>query len=68
VTLGVGMFIGSYVSGRTVDAFLTAGGTHAWDRIWLVPAIGAGVVLVLFALFFRSADAQATRSASGLEP
>jgi nucleoside transporter len=57
VTLGVGMFIGSYVSGRTVDAFLTAEGVHAWDRIWLVPAVGAGVVLLLFALFFRGAPA-----------
>ena len=59
VTLGVGMFIGSWVSGRVVDAFAT--GTpgavaHAWDRIWMVPAVGAAVVLLLFAFFFRSAD------------
>jgi MFS family permease len=59
VTLGVGMFIGSWVSGRIVDSFsLGAPGApagHAWDRIWLVPAAGAAAVLVLFALFFRSA-------------
>jgi nucleoside transporter len=59
VTLGVGMFIGSWVSGRVVDAFRTTGPDgHAWDRIWLVPAAGAGAVLVLFALFFRSAEAE----------
>jgi len=56
VTLGVGMFIGSYVSGRVVDAFATGTAGHAWDRIWLVPAAGAAAVLMLFAFFFRSAD------------
>jgi len=57
VTLGVGMFIGSWVSGRVVDAFVLGGGAgHAWDRIWMVPAAGAAAVLVLFALFFRAED------------
>jgi nucleoside transporter len=55
VTLGVGMFIGSWASGRVVDAFRVGSG-HDWHRIWLVPAAGAAVVLVLFALFFRSND------------
>ncbi|MEP7309787.1 MAG: nucleoside permease [Acidobacteriota bacterium] len=66
VTLGVGMFIGSWLSGTVVDHFslatdnATAG--HAWDRIWLVPAAGAAAVLVLFALFFTSTDEMHTRS------
>ena len=55
VTLGVGMFIGSWASGRVVDAF-RAGAGHDWNRIWLVPAAGAAIVLVLFALFFQSSD------------
>jgi nucleoside transporter len=57
VTLGVGMFVGSLVSGRVVDAFLIPGEPpqHAWDRIWLVPAAGAAGVLLLFALTFRVA-------------
>jgi MFS family permease len=58
VTLGVGMLIGSWVSGRVVDAFRVGSSGHAWDRIWLVPAAGAGAVLVLFALFFRSDRAE----------
>jgi len=56
VTLGVGMFIGSWASGRVVDAFRVGAG-HDWGRIWMVPAGGAAAVLVLFALFFRSAEA-----------
>jgi nucleoside transporter len=54
VTLGLGMFIGSWVSGRLVDAFALPGGGHGWERIWLIPAASAGIVLVLFAMFFRS--------------
>jgi nucleoside transporter len=57
VTLGVGMFIGSWASGRVVDAFRLPGGGHDWQGIWLVPAAGAATVLVLFALFFRSSEA-----------
>ncbi len=57
VTLGVGMFIGSWASGRVVDAYRLPGGGHDWYGIWLVPAGGAAIVLVLFALFFRAAEA-----------
>jgi nucleoside transporter len=66
VTLGVGMLIGSWLSGRVVDAFSVAASAqsnHLWDRIWMVPAAGAGGVLILFALFFRSSE---ERSAAGL--
>jgi len=57
VTLGVGMLIGSYLSGRVVDRFASVvpGATaHAWDRVWLVPAAGAATVLVLFGALFRA--------------
>jgi nucleoside transporter len=56
VTLGVGMFIGSWLSGLVVDRFSSigaAGVEHAWRAIWLVPAAGAAAVLLLFAAFFR---------------
>jgi nucleoside transporter len=60
VTLGVGMLIGSWLSGRVVDSFAVPSATpgHMWDRIWLVPAAGAAVVLLLFAAFFRSAESK----------
>ncbi len=57
VTLGVGMLIGSWASGRVVDAFRLGTGGHDWRGIWLVPAAGALLVLALFALFFRSSAA-----------
>jgi nucleoside transporter len=71
VTLGVGMFIGSWASGRIVDAFTRPGAGHEWNSIWMVPAAGAAAVLVLFALFFRSADSRAEAVAGvpvALEP
>jgi nucleoside transporter len=62
VTLGVGMYIGAWASGEVVAAYALPGGGHDWDRIWMIPAIGAAVVLVLFALFFRP---QVRRVAAG---
>jgi nucleoside transporter len=57
VTLGVGMFIGSWLSGKIVDLYAIAGTTqHDWPKIWLVPALSAAAVLVLFALFFQDRD------------
>ncbi len=55
VTLGVGMFIGSWLSGLVVDAFATTGSSiHDWRAIWLVPAGAAALVLVLFATLFNA--------------
>ncbi len=57
VTLGVGLFIGSWVSGKVVDAYAVTGAngvaSHDWRSIWMIPAIGAAVILVVFALLFR---------------
>ena len=64
-TLGVGMFIGSWLSGRVVDAFrVTAGAEvqHMWNRIWVIPAAGAAIVLILFLLFFRPSTGESATS------
>lgn len=57
VTLGAGQFVGSWLSGLVVEANATAEvagvAQHDWMSIWLVPAIGAAVVLLLFALLFH---------------
>ena len=59
VTLGVGGFIGSWLSGRVVDAYVVAGdaATHQWESIGLIPAAWAALVLVLFAVFFTHREA-----------
>ena len=60
VTYGVGMLLGSWLSGLVVDAYVTTapGGAaaHDWNRIWLVPAAGGAMVLLLFAALFRSRE------------
>ena len=51
-TYGVGMLIGSLVSGPIVDRYATAG-AHDWQTIWLIPAGIAAVVFLLFILLFN---------------
>jgi nucleoside transporter len=59
VTNGVGYFIGAFVSGAVVDAHRLANGGHDWRAIWMVPAAGAAIVFVLFAVAFRPESEQA---------
>ncbi len=51
-TYGVGMFIGSLVSGKVVEVY-SQSDIHLWKEIWIVPAVASGVVLLLFTLFFK---------------
>ncbi len=67
VTMGLGLFIGAWLSGRVVEHYTLAGGGHDWRAIWLVPAIGAGAVFILFALLFRPRPADAA-SARTVQP
>jgi nucleoside transporter len=56
-TYGIGMFIGSIISGKVKDLYTTQGeATMAitnWLKVWLVPAGIAAIVLLLFLLFFN---------------
>jgi nucleoside transporter len=61
VTYGVGQLIGSWAAGAVVDRYTLAadeGTRHLWATIWLVPAVMAVVVLLLFAVFFREPKPQ----------
>jgi nucleoside transporter len=55
MTLGLGLFVGSMVSGRIVAHFSTPNAAilHDWRSIWLAPSAMAVVVMIVFALFFR---------------
>jgi nucleoside transporter len=61
VTYGVGMLIGTWISGQVVEAYQVMEGTriagHDWRTIWLVPAAMAFVVIALFAALFRERPA-----------
>jgi hypothetical protein len=75
VTNGVGYFIGGWVSGAVVDRYAgcTDGGrttavtegcanvVHDWPSIWTAPAVGALVILVVFAFLFRPRTEPAVR-------
>ncbi|GAB4022505.1 nucleoside permease [Spirosoma koreense] len=50
-TYGIGMGIGSYLSGIVKDMFKT-GNSVDWTSFWLVPAGIAAIVLVVFVLLF----------------
>ena len=58
-TYGVGLLIGSLISGPIVDAFVAADGTHAWRAIWLIPAALAVGVALFFASLFRERETAA---------
>lgn len=51
-TYGLGMFIGTWVSGFVAD-YYTTGTDRNWMSIWFVPAGIAVFVLVYFILFFK---------------
>jgi len=57
LTYGVGMYIGSTLSGVAVDYYSTKVGdvvTRNWQSFWISSSIGALVILLMIALFFRS--------------
>jgi len=57
VTYGVGMFIGSHLSGVAVDFFTSTSGatvTRNWTGFWLSSSAGAFAILLVVAVFFQS--------------
>ena len=51
-TYGAGMLVGFWLAGLIADQYKTANG-HDWSAIWMVPAIIAAIILILFLLFFK---------------
>ena len=59
-TYGVGMLIGSLLSGQIVDANQLTASLHDWRTVWLIPAAIAAGVLVVFLLLFKDRNAPVT--------
>lgn len=51
-TYGVGMLIGFWVAGLIAEKYVTPTG-HDWKSIWMVPAVIAAIIMILFTLFFK---------------
>lgn len=66
-TYGVGMLIGSYISGPVVDKWKISETSHNWQTIWLIPAGIAAVVLIFFLLFFKDRTSMATKNGLDIE-
>jgi nucleoside transporter len=68
LTYGVGMLIGSLVSGRTIDYFTHVGGgivTRNWQSFWISSALTSFLILLLVAAFFRTnARIESTRGSN----
>ena len=64
VTLGAGMFVGTWLAGEVGQHYTsTASAAHAWQSIWLVPAVMSAVLIFVFAGLFTDKpppDANAT--------
>jgi nucleoside transporter len=68
ITYGIGMFVGSWICGRVVDAYATTSAagvvTHRWFSVWMVPAIASAAVLIFFSLGFSNKESTALANAS----
>jgi nucleoside transporter len=71
VTLGAGMFVGTWLSGVVGQAYaytdVTGTAVHQWNKIWMIPAALAGLVLVFFAVLFKDEDTEPSISPSRLK-
>jgi len=76
-TYGVGMLIGTYISGWIVDKFVSGTGIiggqevalHNWKNIWLVPCVMAVVIIIAFvALFHEKKQAEPTETVTETTP
>lgn len=66
-TYGVGMLIGSYISGPVVNHWKTSATSHNWTTIWLIPAGIAAFVFLVFVIFFKDTNQIQTKPGLDIE-
>lgn len=67
LTYGVGMFIGSHLSGEALDFVSSRTGptvTHNWFSFWIGSGLSAFVILLVVAFFFRDSGKVQTKGAA----
>ena len=69
VTLGIGMFVGSWLSGVVGEHYARQGAdgavTHNWQMIWAIPAVLSVVLSILFVVSFKDREPNAEDAAAG---
>jgi nucleoside transporter len=58
-THGIGMFVGTWLSGVVAQHYTNAQNVHDWKAIWLVPAIMSAALIPVFLALFREKPANA---------
>src|SRR5690625_6343998 len=62
-TYGIGMLIGFWAAGLIAD-FYTIDGQQNWEMIWIIPAVFAVVVMIIFFLDRKSTRLNSSHVAS----
>jgi nucleoside transporter len=65
LTLGLGMYVGSLLSGGAVDYFTTTAGkivTRNWTGFWVASGLAALAIFLFVAIFFRSSGRVQSKS------
>ena len=69
VTLGIGMFVGMWLSGVVGEHYARQGSdgavTHNWQMIWAIPAVLSVVLSILFVVSFKDREPNADDLAAG---
>lgn len=58
-TYGVGMLVGFWIAGLIAEKYKTAT-AHDWQTIWMIPAGIAGIIMLLFFVFFNPGKKEKT--------
>ncbi|MET3113214.1 nucleoside transporter [Pedobacter sp. CG_S7] len=64
-TYGIGMLIGSYLSGMLTESFVSPAGSDFrfdWKMVWLVPCFISVVILIVFGLSFKDRPVKEQKS------
>lgn len=69
VTLGIGMFVGTWLSGVVGAHYASQGAdgtvTHNWQMIWAIPAVLSVVLTILFVVSFKDRESRVKALATG---